>query len=142
MSLRYASLRDVPAHLLRESAHGVAEQQKELKRAKYGNKIVFEDGHKFDSAFEAQRYRELKNSEMAGVISDLAVHPEYGLHVNGKRIGAYIGDFSYFWGERFVLEDVKSKVTKTPLYEWKRKHLELEYQITVTEIERNKRRRA
>lgn len=141
MSLRFKSEAEIPAHLMpgyRAPVVTVAQP----KRTKYGNKVVEFDGYTFHSAFEAQRYRELRNSEIAGAITCLAVQPEYGLHVNGKRIGAYIADFSYFRGDDFVVEDVKSKVTKTPLYLWKKDHMKAEYDIAVQEIERNKRRRA
>lgn len=56
MSLRYWSLAEVPAHLLRESAHGHAAQQTILKRAKYGNRVAWRDDKRFDSELEARCY--------------------------------------------------------------------------------------
>lgn len=58
-STRYASLNDVPAHLLVEAAHGMPEQHKVLKRAKYGNRAVVIDGKRFDSKLEGRCYQEL-----------------------------------------------------------------------------------
>lgn len=140
MSLRYASLADVPAHLLPGHRAPVAAVE-QPKRAKYGNEPVVLDGHKFDSKFQAKRYGELKNMQAAGLIDDLRLEPSYALHVNGIRIGAIEPDFTFMRSGELVAEDTKTKVTKTPLYEWKRRHLEIEYGISIVEIERNKRRR-
>ena len=57
--------------------------------------------------------------------------------VNNKQIGYYIGDFSYYdlQKKKHILEDVKSPITKTPLYKKKKKILlTMNPPIEITEI--------
>lgn len=56
------------------------------------------DGYTFDSLSEARRYGELKIEALAGSITDLQVHPRFGLDVNGVHICDYEADFSYYRG--------------------------------------------
>jgi hypothetical protein len=50
-------------------------------------------------------------------------------------IGYCCADFRYCRRDgEIVVEDVKSEPTKTPLYRWKKKHVEAQYRITVREI--------
>lgn len=111
------------------------------RRHKYGAKPTVVDGVRFASQKEARRYQELKLLERAGEIGQLALQPEFDLDVIGGdvkdiryRIGAYKADFQYVeWrtGKR-VVEDVKG--FKTPLYRWKKKHVEAQYGIQIREI--------
>lgn len=117
---------------------------------KFGSVMTTVDGIKFRSKAEAYRYGELKMMEKAGLIRSLQLQPAYVLSVEngcypderGRQIdlGKYVADFRY---ERFqwpgkskecetVIEDVKG--FKTPLYRWKKKHVEAQYGITVTEV--------
>ena len=106
---------------------------------KFGARKAKVDGHTFDSQAEASRYAELRMLEQAGRISGLVVHPKFDLHSrDGAKIGKYIADFSYRCPERGcqVVEDVKSKATRTALYRWKKRHFEAEYRMPITEIMR------
>lgn len=108
-----------------------------LKRSKYNAKRVVVDGHTFDSKKEAQRYHELKLMERAGQIRGLQLQPEYELEAKrGGKIGVYRADFLYIdhtlGGDLLVVEDVKG--FKTPLYRWKKKHVEAQYGIQIREI--------
>lgn len=93
---------------------------------KYRNKITEINGIKFHSKKEANRYVHLRILEKANKIKDLELQPKIPLMVNGKKIGNYIGDFKYFDIEKleYVIEDVKSPITKTPIYRLKKKILE------------------
>ena len=92
---------------------------------KYKNIPTEVDGQIFHSKIEAKRYVELKLLQKEGEIKDLEIQPVIPLVVNGKKIGKYIGDFRYYDKafKKVVLEDVKSKVTKTSLYRLKKKIL-------------------
>jgi Protein of unknown function (DUF1064) len=118
------------------------------KPAKYRNVRVRIDGITFDSLREAARYGELKLLQGAGLIRDLEVHPIYALQVLElteatappwviQTVGTYAADFRYHiegTGE-VIIEDVKSPPTRTDLYTWKKKHVEAQYGILITEIE-------
>ena len=106
---------------------------------KYNARRVKEDGHTFDSAAEHRRYKELKLLLAAGQITDLRVHPRYNLHAENKahqknKIGSYVADFCYNAGanEQLLIEDVKG--FRTPMYRWKKRHFEAEYDLKITEI--------
>ena len=96
--------------------------------SKYNARKTIIDGIKFDSKKEAGRYKELKLLERAGEIKNLQLQPRFTLQESfiyqGKteRKITYIADFMYEEknGE-VVVEDVKSEITKTPLYRVKRK---------------------
>src|SRR5688572_23183687 len=99
---------------------------------------------------EAARYRELKLLEQAGEIEVLELQPKFLLYVpstsgqvmraakaiaQGRvfKVGEYRADFAYLdWTRGRVVEDVKG--FKTPLYKWKKRHVEAQYGITVVEV--------
>ena len=88
--------------------------------AKYHNERAERNGIKFDSRKQARRYDELMVMLRAGIISDLRLEPQFTLQESyitetGERIRAvrYTADFSYRFGERRVVKDVKSKQTQT-----------------------------
>jgi len=95
-------------------------------RNKYGAIKTKVDGITFDSKKEANRYVELRFLEVAGKIKDLEIQPKYDLIVNGVKIGYYKADFRYIDLQTCneVVEDVKSKATRTPVYRIKKKILE------------------
>lgn len=68
---------------------------------KYKNKKTQVDMYVFDSAKEAQRYRELKLLERAKQISDLELQPKFLLQDSFKKNGKtyrkieYVADFKY-----------------------------------------------
>lgn len=113
------------------------------KRHKYGAVRTEVDGLKFHSKREAKRYQELRLLEKAGEVKELILQPRFPLLVPGRgnggayervHLGDYVADFRYRLGPRglLMIEDVKG--FKTPLYKWKKRHVEAQYGITVTEV--------
>lgn len=112
------------------------------KPHKYRAQPMVVDGIAFPSKREAARYAELKRLEKAGEIEGLELQPRYRLDVPGIvsvdhrcTIGSYVADFRYFdhrQGGIVVVEDVKG--FKTPLYRWKKKHVEAQYGIQIREV--------
>ena len=106
--------------------------------SKYHAKATVVDNIRFASQKEARRYGELKLLEKAGEIQELHLQPAFDLYADdgvcGRKLGRYVADFEYRiapdW--ELVIEDVKG--FKTPLYRWKKKHVEAQYGITVVEI--------
>lgn len=97
---------------------------------KYKNRKIIVDGIKFDSKKEAERYKELKILERAGIIQKLQRQVKYVLipaqyepsgeiYTKGKEKGkpkkgklierecAYYADFVYIENGKTVVEDVK-----------------------------------
>lgn len=113
-----------------------------LKRQKYGNIRVKDDGYTFDSKREHKRYCELRMLARAGKIKHLQVHTRFPIKVNEQLICTYEADFSYYETQdgtiktpyQFVVEDVKSPATRTPLYELKKKLMKAVHNVTVEEI--------
>lgn len=119
---------------------------------KYGAKPKTVDGIRFASQKEARRYQELRLLEKAGEIVQLRCQVPMLLSVGRAFVGGqaalgkYVADFVYgvpcgtYRGEMGetltkhtqVVEDVKG--FKTPLYRWKKKHVEAQYGITIHEI--------
>ena len=119
--------------------------------SKYKAKPVEIDGIRFASQKEGRRYQELKLLERAGEIWDLELQPRFPLLVPSTsgmvmraakaiaeggsfRIGEYRGDFAYRdkRADGRVVEDVKG--FKTPLYRWKKRHVEAQYGIEIREV--------
>lgn len=95
---------------------------------KYNNKRTTIDGITFDSKKEAYRWSELKLMEKAGVISDLQRQVPFELqpafYHNGKKERAivYKADFTYYQNGEYIIEDVKSQITKNEkVYRLKKK---------------------
>lgn len=112
---------------------------------------------RFQSKLEARRYDELMLMLKAGIIRDLKLQPQFTLQEayttpEGKRVRAirYQADFSYKKnsyaigsdgfekipsdGWVFVVEDAKSKATKTRVYAMKRKLMLERFGIEIQEI--------
>ena len=102
------------------------------KPSKYGNVKTEVDGIEFDSKREAQRYTILKLRMAAGEIRGLALQERYPLEVNGQLVCTYVGDFSYWEGDKKVTEDAKGHRTKD--YIIKKKLMKAVYGIEVREI--------
>lgn len=106
---------------------------------KFNAKRTVIDGFTFASQAEARRYSELLLLQRARKLQNLELQPPFDLKVVGARgvvkIGRYVADFRYDLpnGES-VVEDVKGM--KTALYRLKKKHVEAQYGITITEITR------
>jgi len=127
MAFRIESLADLPEKYREQVAKAVVSQQ---KKSKYGNVKTEVNGIKFDSQKEARRYQTLMLAQKSGLIRDLRLQHEFTLQeayttCTGKRIRAikYRADFTYYMadGDSMVIEDVKSKGTKTKEYELKKK---------------------
>jgi len=106
---------------------------------KYHNKKVYG----FDSKKEKRRFDELKILQRVGEISDLKTQVPFELiptqkDKDGKTLERpvkYIADFTYAdKNGKFVVEDVKSPVTRTKDYVIKRKLMLFIHQIRITEI--------
>lgn len=108
--------------------------------SKYKNKKIEVDGKVFDSKKEADRYKELKLCEMAGVIKDLKTQVKYELippqkDKDGKsleRSCTYIADFVYEKDGETIVEDTKG--FKTPEYIIKRKLMLKVHGIRIKEV--------
>lgn len=105
-------------------------------QSKYKNKKTQVDMYIFDSAKEAQRYRELKLLERAKEISNLELQPRFLLQESFRKNGKtyrkieYVADFRYNENGKTIVEDVKGLQTdvfkiKHKLFEKKYPELEL-----------------
>lgn len=122
---------------------------------KYGNRKTIVDGIEFDSAKEARRYCELKLLLRAGKIEKLELQKEFELipaqyetfpryGKTGKRLQdgkrciekgcVYKADFAYLQNGRLIVEDTKSKATKTKDYIIKRKLMLWRFGIRIIEV--------
>lgn len=104
---------------------------------KYSAKRIEVDGYQFASLAEGRRYEQLKLMVAAGEIRDLEPHPRFDMIVNRVRIGRYTGDFSYVetaTGHRIV-EDVKSRPTRTEAYGLRKNLMRALFGIHVREVE-------
>lgn len=101
---------------------------------KYRAVKVEEDGFTFASKREAARYRVLKLRLIAGEIRALHVHPSWSLEVNGAHIGNYSADFAYESDAGYVVEDVKSKATRTEAYRLRKKLMWACHKINIVEV--------
>lgn len=100
--------------------------------SKYHAKATEVDGIRFHSQKEARRYQELRLLEKAGEIRDIRCQHALDLYVETTKIGRYIADFSYVTSHgQPVMEDVKG--FKTPLYKWKKRHVEAQYGVQILE---------
>ena len=126
------------------------------KPAKYHNKPterVTERGGvlRFDSQKEARRYDELAALERAGKIRDLRMQVDFTLQEaytdgEGRRVRAirYRADFTYVrvketigeytFRDQLVVEDVKSRATRTKEYIMKRKLMKERFNIDIQEV--------
>ena len=127
---------------------------KREKGRKYGNTKVEYNGIKFDSKREMQRYLVLKDAESKGVITNLVLQPKFELipavretyikHLKTKDKECertlqlaitYTADFSYYFGEEYVVEDCKiSKSLQPKEYVLKKKTMLALKGIKIKEI--------
>ncbi len=102
---------------------------------KYSAKRTTFNNIGFDSKKEKDRYVELVLMERAKAIQDLKVHVRFPLIAKSKygREIVYEADFTYYEDGKLVVEDVKSPVTKTPLYRLKKRLMAEKYNIVIKE---------
>lgn len=99
-------------------------EQETKSKSKYRNTKVSNSHGYFDSQKEYYRYLELKSLEKNNVIEDLQRQVMFELiKKNGKeRATVYFADFVYVKDGEYIVEDVKSEITrKKPDYVMKRK---------------------
>ena len=105
---------------------------------KYHAKKVTVDGIEFDSRKEANRYFELLTMQKAGLIRDLERQPEFELipKCGKERAAKYHADFAYIdlATGKLVVEDVKSRATKTRDYILRRKLMNWRFNIQIREV--------
>lgn len=102
--------------------------------SKWRNKKTVVDGITFDSEREAERYCELLLEEQADAIADLTLQKRFRLEVNGFHIADYVADFVYHRSGETIVEDVKSKPTKTRVYRIKKKLMQAIHGIEIHEV--------
>lgn len=141
------SREDVEALLLKSPASTAAVLQDAMNgtkpkgRHKYRATPQTVDGTRFDSTGESERYGELTMMQRAGLIAELELQPSFDLHVcrldTGElvKIGRYVGDFRYrdVGTKMTIIEDYKGPI-RTPMYRWKKRHVEAEYGVYITEV--------
>lgn len=110
---------------------------------KYHNKKIDYEGMTFDSKKELNHWLDLKRMEEAGEITDLQRQVEFELiprqtKPDGKFLYhpiKYVADMTYYKDGVYIVEDVKSKMTrKLPDYTMKKKLLYYTHNIILTEI--------
>lgn len=130
-----------------ERERGKPAPAKRPKPGKYQNVKTEANGIKFDSKKEAKRYLELLARQEAGEIDDLRLQANFTLQEaytkpDGERVRAivYKADFTYKKRDAngrytlYIVEDVKSKATKTRTYEIKKKLMREKFRIEVQEV--------
>ncbi len=147
--LRFESMADMPPRMrelyARQQLPGAATPATPRKgsqgKTKYGSRKDMRGELRFDSQKEARRYDELMTMLRAGIISDLRLQPQFTLQESyvtetGERIRAirYTADFSYRFGGKLVVEDVKSMATRTKEYLRNKKFMRSKYGIDIQEV--------
>ena len=140
--LHFESMADMPPRMREAYAKQVlTDTQAKQAAAKYHNAPAERAGIRFDSQKEARRYDELMVMLRTGIISDLRLQPQFTLQESyvtetGERIRAirYTADFSYKFGGKLVVEDVKSTATRTKEYLRNRKFMRSKFGIDIQEI--------
>ena len=113
----------------------MARSRQTISTNKYRAVKTVIDGITFHSKKEAERYKILSLLESQGRIDNLRLQPRIALMVNGVKIGHYIADFQYDISGKQVIEDVKSKATRPPIYKLKKKILETyDPPVVITEV--------
>lgn len=141
--LRFESMADMPPRMrelyARQQTPGADAGPK--KDTKYHSTPDKRAGVRFDSQKEARRYDELTTMLRAGIITDLRLQPQFTLQESyvtetGERIRAirYTADFSYRFGGKLVVEDVKSGPTRTKEYLRNKKFMRSKYGIDIQEV--------
>lgn len=135
----------VPASAPSETASNFTE--KPGKGPKYRNIETTVDGIRFASQKEARRFLYLKGLENSGEISDLRLQVNFTLQegytkIDGERVKpiVYKADFTYRQKDEkggytlYIVEDVKTKGTRTEKYKIKRKLFMEKFRMEITEV--------
>lgn len=107
---------------------------KPARRSKYNAHRTVVDGRTFDSKAEARRYTELQLLLRAGEITRFDMQPRLVFREQGEPMFTYVADFRYIdvKSGRQVIEDVKG--VRTDVYKLKKKLIERQHGITITEV--------
>ncbi len=156
MSIRFEDLslraqRQAMEQLGREKVKRAAKVIRMKQRNKFGNEITDRGNIRFHSRKEARRYEQLSAMERAGQIRGLRLQQTFTLQEayttpSGERVRAirYLADFAYeratapdcagtvYWLP--VVEDVKSRPTRTKDYIIKKKLMQDKLGITIQEV--------
>lgn len=137
---------DLPDNVKKLVLKQMQEEYVAGQKSKYKNQKTELNGISFASKKEAKRFYELLIMKSQCLIRNLKLQPNFTLQESyitpdGKRVRAirYVADFSYdkLTGDNqweFVVEDVKSRATRTPMYNAKKKMMLHKYGITVQEV--------
>ena len=122
-------------------------REPDRKKSKYKNRKTEVDGIPFDSIKESRRFMELREMQRCGAISDLRLQVNFTLiegytKPTGERVKpeTYKADFTYYRRDEngdfsiYIVEDVKSKGTRTEKYKIKRKQLYDKFHLEITEV--------
>jgi len=122
-------------------------EQQAKAATKYHNQKTEIDGISFDSKKEAKRFQELREMEKCGAISDLRLQVNFTLiegytKPDGERVKpmVYKADFTYKRPDQtgaftiYIVEDVKSKATRTKTYLLKRKLMRVKFHLEISEV--------
>lgn len=139
--------RQIMSKIAERERQNVSPVPPKTKESKYHNIKTEVNGIKFDSKKEAKRYLEMMARQEAGEIDDLRIQVNFTLQEgytkpNGERVRAivYKADFTYKKRDGnggytlYIVEDVKSKATKTRTYEIKKKLMREKFRIEVQEV--------
>lgn len=98
-------------------------------------------GINFGSHHEGKRYCQLLLLRRAGeIVGEIELQPRFELLTvtpDGMkaRVGLYIADFRYTNKKgQVVIEDAKQWAGRTELYAWKKRHVQLQFGITIEEV--------
>lgn len=144
MSIRFEDLS--PAYQRQALAQFAAAQAERAEKAeirsKYGNVKDSRGKINFDSRKEARRFDELLVMQKAGQIHDLKLQADFTLQeafttITGERVRAikYRADFTYRQKSGdLIVEDVKSRATKTAQYRMKKKLMLERLKLEIVEV--------
>lgn len=142
-------IEDLPFRAQQQVLKKLADQERrelEAKASKYHNQrderaTSSGPSIRFDSKKEARRFDELAVMLRAGTIQDLKLQPQFTLQeayttTAGVRVRAirYQADFSYQRDGALVVEDVKSRATRTREYLIKKKLMQERLGIEIQEV--------
>lgn len=88
-------------------------------------------GRVYASAAEMRYAQQLDVWKMAGAVKDWFPQVPFVLHApGGKALGKYLADFKVLWADGSITF-VDTKGFETPLFKWKRKHVEAEFSVCI-----------
>lgn len=134
--LRFDSAAEMPEGMRKLYARKALPAAREAERGrKYHNVATETAGIRFDSKKEARRYAELLDLLRAGQIEKLKLQESF-LTERGQRVRAirYTADFSYLKNGKLMVEDVKTRPTRTKEFLRNKKMMVERFGIEVQEV--------